>query len=62
MSVENAESVSSALWQDNKSLNELLKTTEISTHWTVIKLNNSHWEVITENVKSVSNNQKKITA
>ena len=30
MSVENAESVSSALQQDSKSLNELLRTTDIS--------------------------------
>ena len=32
MSVENAESMSSAFQQDSKSLNELLRTTEISTH------------------------------
>ena len=30
MSVENAESVSSALQQDSKSLNELLRTTDIN--------------------------------
>ena len=34
MSVENVKSVSSALQQDSKSLNELLKTTKISTHHT----------------------------
>ena len=34
MSVENAESVSSALQQDSKSLNKLLRTTRISTHCT----------------------------
>ena len=34
MSVENTESVSSALQQDSKSLNKLLKITRISTHHT----------------------------
>ena len=34
MSVENVKSVSSALQQDSKNLNELLRTTKISTHCT----------------------------
>ena len=38
MSVENAENMSSALWQNSKSFNELLRTADVSTYYTVEKL------------------------
>ena len=45
MSVENAESLSNALWQDSKSLNELLKTTDISVcHICIIEISLTHIE------------------
>ena len=45
MSVENTESVSSALQQNSKSLNKLLRTTDISVcHICIIEMSLTHIE------------------
>ena len=60
MSVKNIKSVSSALQQDSKSLNELFKTTNISTCQTIKTLFNLCWGAAAEEIKSVSNDWKRV--